>query len=221
MHYILLAILALSELPASIEATGTVCRLNRNAERFIVGTDDGKRVAIALNDSTNVTWEKAPYNPDDIRPGDRVHFVGTENESRVDVTAVDVQLKVAETIVDALLGVKPPLVGRFSTREAKTEFFSLRLPDGNYIRVDAKGAYGPKGRVWVSTLKSGDLLTLTGSYTSNRAYRASGIRILTNEESSKCRRIEGETKEQKESRIEAEQKFLDGYDPISDEELEP
>ena len=205
--------------PVPVDVKGTVCRLNRRSDRLIIGTEEGKRVNVAMSDATSVTWEKAPYLPEDIRLGDRVRIRGAMTESRIDASEVDVQFKVAETIVDALLGIKPPLVGRFSVREAKTEFFSLRLPDGNYIRVDAKGAYGPKGRVWVSTLRSGDLLELSGEFKTDRLYRAGGIRVLTDEESSKCPRIEGETKEQKTARMETDQKFLDGIDPISDEEL--
>ncbi len=186
---------------------------------MIILADDGKRMNVVIGDSTRVTFEKASYNADDLRPGDRVHVIGRANDLRVDAETMDVQLKVAETIVDALLGIKPPLVGRFGSREAKTEFFSFRLPDGRYLRVDAKSAYGPKGRVWVSTLRSGDLLELSGEWKSDQLYRASNIRILTNEESSRCRPIPGETKEQNAERETTEQKFLDAIDPISDEEL--
>jgi hypothetical protein len=218
MPSILLVLLALFEESTAVDLNGTVCRLNRRADRFIVQSE-GKRLSVALGDTTPVTWESAPYRGEDIRLGDRVRISGLSGGGRIEADKVDVQLKVAETIVDALLGVKPPLVGRFGSREAKTEYFSFRLPDGDYIRVDAKGAYGPKGRVWVSTLNSGDLLELSGSYQKEGLYRAGGIRVLTNEESSKCARVENETKEEKEARLSEEQRFLDGYDPISDEEL--
>jgi hypothetical protein len=217
--HIWLALLALISTTTPVDVKGTICRLNRRADRMIVRADDGTRMNVLIGDSSRVTFEKDVYDADDLRPGDRVRIVGRQSDVRVDAEAVDVQLKVAETIVDALLGLKPPLVGRFATREAKTEFFSFHLPGGRYIRVDAKSAYGPKGRVWVSTLRSGDLLELSGEWKSDSLYRASGIRILTDEESSKCRAAAGETKEQKAERQTADQKFLEGSDPISDEEL--
>lgn len=201
-----LALFAFISTTVPVDVKGTICRLNRNADRMILRADDGKRMNVVVGDSSRVTFEKALYRADDLRPGDRVRVVGRASDARVDAESVDVQLKVGETIVDALLGIKHPLVGRFGSREAKTEFFSLRLPDGHYIRVDAKSAYGPKGRVWVSTLRSNDLLERN-------------IRVLTDEEWSRCRPPEGETKEQKTERQTAERTFLDGKDPISDEEL--
>lgn len=214
-----LALFAFISTTVPVDVKGTICRLNRNADRMILHADDGKRMNVVVGDSSRVTFEKALYRADDLRPGDRVRVVGRASDARVDAESVDVQLKVGETIVDALLGIKHPLVGRFGSREAKTEFFSLRLPDGHYIRVDAKSAYGPKGRVWVSTLRSNDLLELSGEWKSDSLYRASNIRVLTDEEWSRCRPPEGETKEQKTERQTAERTFLDGKDPISDEEL--
>jgi hypothetical protein len=47
---------------------------------------------------------------------------------RLEVGRLDVQVKVAEALLDAVLKTRPRLVGRFAVREAKTEFFSLRVP---------------------------------------------------------------------------------------------
>lgn len=214
-----IALLAFVATTLPVDVKGTICRLSRNADRMIVRADDGKRLRVVIGDSTRLTFEKTSFSADDLRLGDRVRVIGRASDLRVDAESVDVQLKIGETIIDALLGLKPPLVGRFGSREAKTEFFSFRLPDGRYIRVDAKSAYGAKGRVWVSTLRSNDLLMLSGEWKSDQLYRASNIRVLTNEEWSRCKPIESETKEEKAARETAEQKFLDGADPISDEEL--
>lgn len=195
---------------APIDLTGTVCRLNRGTDRLIVQTEGGERLRVLIGSPTRVTFEKTDYRSEDLRPGDRVRVVGVMESDQVEADAIDVQLKVAEAILDALLGTKPPLIGRFAIREAKTEFFSFQLPGGDYIRVDAKSAYGPKGRVWVSTLRSGDLLELSGKFSSEELFVASGIRILTNEESSRCPDLsKTETKEQTTARRTAEQKFLE------------
>ena len=214
-----IALLAVLVTEPAVEVKGTICRMNRYADRLIVLSDDGKRTNIVLGETTDVTFERTAHRRDDLRLGDRVHVMGVPHETRIEAESVDVQLKFTEALVDALLGLKPPLVGRFGTREAKTEFFSLELPDGKYIRVDARSAYGPKGRVYVSRLQSNDLLELGGEFTSDDLYRASSIRILTNEESSSCKPIAGETKEQRTERQKAEQEFLDGIDPMTDEEL--
>jgi hypothetical protein len=106
-------------------------------------------------------------------------------------------------------------VGRFSVREAQTEFFTLRLPGDEFVRVDAKAAYGPKGRVWVSTLKVGDLLSIDGEWVKEKEIRASSIHVLTDVEPGSCqkRARNGETKDGTAAREAAERRFLDGYDP--------
>jgi hypothetical protein len=210
--WIALLALIITTRPEPVQIQGTICRLNRHADRMIVLTDEGTRTPVVMGDLTTVTFEKTSHRADDLRLGDRIHVSGLQGEDRIEADTVDVHLKVAETIVDALLGIKPPLVGRFGSREARTEYFSFELPDGRYIRVDARSAYGAKGRVWVSTLRSNDLLELSGEWKGDNLYRASTIRVLTDEESSRCRPIAGETKEAKAKRLETEQRFLDGID---------
>jgi hypothetical protein len=80
--------------------------------------------------------------------------------------------------------------------------------------VDARSAYGPKGRVYVSTLRSGDLLEVAGTWTKKGEIKASSIRILTDDEPDSCKRgaPAGETKEQTAAREAAEQRFLDDSD---------
>ena len=97
-------------------------------------------------------------------------------------------------------------------REGKTDFFSLHCPNRRYVRVDAKSAYGPAGRVPVSSLKSGDLLEVRGAWPSKDLLQATSINIITDHEPSFCtisaRRNEttnGETS----AREADEQRFLD------------
>src|SRR5262249_49517542 len=102
------------------------------------------------------------------------------------------------------------VVGRFAVREAKTEFFSLRLPETHYIRVDGKSAYGPTGRVWVSSLKPGDLLEVRGDWTTKDLLKANSIDVITEREPSFCRTAarRGELAGDTQAREEDERKFL-------------
>jgi hypothetical protein len=194
------------------EITGTVCRLNRHVDRMIVASGDHERVRVVVPDSATMTFEGTSYRIEDLRPGARVRVIGTSSGDRVEATSLQVKFKVADTIFDALLGPRKTVVGRFSVREAKTEYFSLNTGDGNYVRVEAKSAYGPKGRVRVKDLQSGDLLELSGDWKSRDELHASYIKVITDEELTSCRARarRGETKEQTTAREAAEQKFLDG-----------
>lgn len=204
---ILLAFLS----PDPVRLDGLICRANRDASRYIVMTDQGERVPLFIGESAAVTFEGAPITPRDLLPGEKVTVLGRWLEdSTMKADSVNVRIRIAHAIADALLGIKPRLIGRFAVREAKTEFFSLRLPDGDYIRVDAKAAYGPRGRVRVGTLRSGDLLELDGTWTRERELRASSITILTDREASSCgSRARLETKDQTAAREQREKKFLE------------
>jgi hypothetical protein len=199
---------------AAVEVAGTACRVSRRGDRMIVRSD-GARVGVIVPDTARVTREGAAYEAADLRPGDSLTVIGDRDGSGpVTALRVETSVPVAGAIADALLGTRPRLIGRFAVREAKTEFFSLNVPGDDYVRVDAKGAYGPKGRVWVSSLRSGDLLEVGGTWTKKNEIKASSIRVLTDDEPDSCRRDarRGETKEQTAAREAAEQRFLDGYD---------
>jgi hypothetical protein len=153
---------------------------------------------------------------EDLRPGDRVVVLAEPGPAGVlRGLRIDVQARAGPGLLDAILGTRPRLVGRFGVREAQTEFFTLHLPGNEFVRVDAKAAYGPHGRVWVSTLKVGDLLSIDGEWVRDREIRASSIHVITDDEPGDCRKRarRGETKEQTATREAAERRFLDGYDP--------
>lgn len=220
-----LALLLAGAGPAGGEAVsveGTLCRASRSVDRMIVEAA-GKRHRLVLDRSARVTFEGAGYEASDLRPGDRIHVFAERDPAGVlHPLGIDVRFRAGEALLDAVLGTRPRLVGRFAVREAKTEFFTLNVPGDDYVRVDAKAAYGPKGRVWVSTLRSGDLLEISGTWTKEREIRASSIRVLTDDEPGSCRdhARRGETAKETEAREAAERRFLDGYDPDEEPEEE-
>jgi hypothetical protein len=199
----------------AVEVEGTVCRCNRSVDRLILEVG-GKRQRVAVDRSVRVTFEGRWYEAGDLRPGDRILVFGERDDAgTLHPLRIDVQVRVGEAVLDALLGTQPRLIGRFAVREAKTEFFSLNVPGDDYVRVDAKAAYGPRGRVRVGTLRPGDLLEIGGTWTKQGEIRASSIRVLTDDEPSSCLQHarQGETKEDTATREAAEQRFLDGYAP--------
>jgi hypothetical protein len=156
---------------------------------------------------------------EDLRPGDRIVVLAEPGPAGVlQGLRIDIEAREGPGILDVLLHTRPRLVGRFGVREAKTEFFTLHLPGDEFVRVDAKAAYGPHGRVWVSTLKIGDLLEIGGEWVKEREIRASSIHVITDDEFGGCRQRarQGETKEQTAAREAAERRFLDGYDPVEE-----
>jgi hypothetical protein len=202
-----------------IELEGTVCRAGRGAERLIVTVHGAMRHPVVVDSSTHVTFEGGRYETSDVRPGDKVEISGERARSgRIDARRIDVKERVLDALVDSLLGIEPPLVGRFAVREAKTAFFSLNLPGDDYVRVDARGwGYGAVGK-----LRPGDLIELSGKWDDKRVFSCSSGRILTDQEPDRCRReaCKEETKEETAARENAERRFLDGYD-LEDEDEEP
>jgi hypothetical protein len=193
---------------------GTVCRMSRSVDRMIIGTDDGQRTRVVLHRSTPVSFEGKRSERSDLRLGDGVRVLAHADGSHMDADSVVVRLRTADALLDSLLRSHRTIVGRFAVREAKTEFFSLHLPGGNYVRVDAKSAYGPKGRVRVSSLKPGDLLEIRGSWPKKGLLQASSIRVMTDTEPSFCQSHarHGESSEATRMREADERKFLDAND---------
>ncbi len=202
-------------LAATLSIDGTVCRMNRAVDRLIVRSDDGPRVRIALGHSITVRYRSQTYDRADLRPGDRVH-VDAEHREPVGLFARArvLTMRVDDALVDSIFRSHRTLTGRFAVREAKTEFFSLRLPAQRYIRVDAKSAYGPKGRVRVSSLKPGDLLELRGTWSTKDLLRASSINVITDHEPSFCSSAarRGEMSGETAAREADEQRFLSKSD---------
>ncbi len=191
---------------------GTVCRMNRATDRLIIGSDAGSRVRIALSRSVPVRLNSRMYDRADLRPGDRVH-ISADRSGVPGLIArqFNVTMRVDDALVDTIFRSHRTLTGRFAVREAKKEFFSLRLPGPRYVRVDAKSAYGPNGRVWVSKLKPGDLLEVRGSWPSKDLLLASSINVITDHEPSFCTTAarRGEMSGETHAREADEQKFLD------------
>jgi hypothetical protein len=195
--------------PLSLD--GTVCRMNRSIDRLILLTDNGPRVRIAVGHSIPIQFNAHSYDRVDLRPGDRVHIVASRGDSSgLTARRIDLTMRVDDALVDSIFRSHRTIVGRFSVREAKTEFFSMRLAGEHFVRVDAKSAYGPNGRVWVSSLKPSDLLEVRGTWPSKDLLKASSIEVVTDREPSFCRtaarrgELDGETA----AREADEEKFL-------------
>ena len=136
----ILAVLLLAAPPLVAQTytiDGTVCRMSRSVDRVIIGTDDGQRSRVVFRRSTPISFEGSRSDRSDLRLGDRVRVLAHEDGSHMDAESVDVRLRTADALLDSLLRSHRTIVGRFGVREAKTEFFSLHLPGGNYVRVDA------------------------------------------------------------------------------------
>jgi hypothetical protein len=168
---------------------GRVCRMNRSVDRLIVLTGDGARVPVAAEYETRFVFGRDTIDRGDLRPGDPVRVTGWSHPGGNHIDAVTVRLRpdVADAIWEKVFPSRSTsLIGRFSVREAKTEFFSFKLPGKNFIRVDARGAYGPRGRVRAGTLSSGDLLEMRGEWVKD-VFRASYVDIITDTEPSSCK----------------------------------
>ena len=178
---------------------------------MIVKSDGGSRFRVALGHAVPVNFKSHFYDRADLRTGDRVRIVATRKESEMVAQSVDVTMRVDDALVDSIFRSHRTVTGRFAVREAKTEFFSLNLPAKRFVRVDAKSAYGPNGRVYVSSLKPGDLLEVKGTWVSKDLLQASSINILTNYEPSFCTGAarRGEMDLETSQREAQEQRFLD------------
>ena len=212
MKYLAILLLAVPAFAQPMKLNGTICRMSRGADRMIIATDKGPRVRVTADDA-NVTFEGIHYELLDLRPGDQVRIIGNRDGSEIRATSIDSHVRTADALTDSLFPSKT-LVGRFGVREAQTEFFMLNLPGKHYVRVDAKAAYGPHGRVYVSTLKPGDLLEIRGEWKDKELLRASSIDVITDRENPTCRddARQGESKEDTAARESDEAKFLDGAD---------
>ncbi len=194
----------------TLSIDGTLCRMNRSIDRMIILTDAGPRVRVALGGPIPIRFNAKTYDRNDLRPGDRVRVVAERGTAGLLARQVDITMRVGDALVDSIFRTHHTVVGRFAVREARTEFFSLRLPESHYIRVDAKAAYGPNGRVWVSSLKPGDLLEIRGTWPSKDFLRATSIDVVTDREPSFCRTAarRGELSSDTEAREADEKKFL-------------
>ena len=168
---------------------GQACRINRAVDRMIVMTGSGERVFVKAESEAEWVFGRERFERSDLRPGDPVRVFGWDMPDGTFMAGtVRVRPDLAEAIWDALLPSKSKaLVGRFSVREAQTEYFSLRLPGMNFVRVEAKAAYGGRGRVRVSSLKSGDLLEVHGEWVKSDLFHASHIYVLTDQEPASCK----------------------------------
>jgi len=205
-----IALLTTSVVARDLNVDGTVCMMNRSIDRIIVLTDGGPRVRIALGRPVPIRFNAHDYDRNDLRPGDRVHVVAQRGTAGLLARQVDVTMRVGDALVDSIFRTHRTVVGRFGVREGKTEFFSLRMPEMHSIRVDAKAAYGPTGRVWVSSLKPGDLLEVRGAWTTKDLLKASSIDVITDREPSFCRTAarRGEMSADTQAREEGDRRFL-------------
>jgi hypothetical protein len=194
----------------TLSVDGTVCRMNRSIDRLIVLTDAGPRVRVALGRAVPIQFNLQKYDRADLRPGDRVHVLAERGTAGLLARQVDVTMRVDDALVDSIFRSHRTVVGRFAVREAKTEFFSLDLTGDRFLRVDAKAAYGPNGRVWVSSLRPGDLLEIRGTWPSKDLIKATSIEVITDREPSFCRTAarRGEMGGETSAREAEEQKFL-------------
>jgi hypothetical protein len=196
----------------AVEVEGTLCRANRSVDRLIVESG-GARHRVVIDGPVRVTFEGESCDVEDLRPGDRVVLFAERDPADVlHPLRIELTVRAGEGLLDALLGTRRRVIGRFAVREAKTEFFALRLLGGDYVRVDARGAYGPDGRVRAGTLRAGELLEIDGTWPKKDEIRASSIRVLTDEEPESCRRhaAKGESAEATARRRDDEQRFLEG-----------
>ena len=217
MRKIALSIAAAALVPVhlfavSVSVDGTVCRMNRSIDRMIIKADSGSRLRLSLNRVCPINFQSHLYDRADLRAGDRVHIVATRGPNfELVAHSVDVTMRVDDALVDSIFRSHKTVTGRFAAREAKTDFFSLRLPLQRSVRVDAKSAIGPSGRVAVGSLKPGDLLEVKGTWLSKELLQASTINVLTNYEPSFCSTAARRNEVQMETshREAEEQRFLD------------
>lgn len=211
---IFLALFAVQLQATPISIDGTVCRMNRSIDRLIIRSDNGPRVRVALGHSTPILFESHNYDRADLRAGDRVHIDAVRDDGGLAARSMSLTMRVNDALVDSIFRSHKTVTGRFAVREAKTEYFSMRLPQQRYVRVDAKSAYGPEGRVRVGSLKSGDLLEVRGTWPSKDLLQATSINVITDYEPSFCTTSarRGEMSGETAAREADEQRFLNKSD---------
>ena len=116
-------------LAAVISFDGTVCRMNRSVDRLIIRSDNEVRVRVNVDDDVPLIYRGHSYDRGDLRPGDRVHIQARRSSDGVEAKNVDVTMRVDDALVDSIFRSHRTVTGRFASREAKTEFFSLHLPN--------------------------------------------------------------------------------------------
>jgi hypothetical protein len=203
------------QMQAAISIDGTVCRMNRAIDRLILRSDSGSRVRVALGHSTPILFESHNYDRADLRTGDRVHIDAVRDaDVGLRARSMNLTMRVDDAIVDSIFRSHKTVTGRFAVREAKTDYFSMRLSHQRYLRVDAKSAYGPQGRVRVGSLKSGDLLEVRGTWPSKDLLQATSISVITDYEPSFCTTSarRGEMSGETAAREADEQRFLNKSD---------
>jgi hypothetical protein len=211
---IFLALVA-AQMQAAISIDGTVCRMNRPIDRLIIRSDNGPRVRVALGHSTPILFESHNYDRADLRAGDRVHIEAVRDaDIGMLARSMNLTMRMNDALVDSIFRSHKTVTGRFAVREAKTDYFSMRLPRQRYVRVDAKSAYGPEGRVRVGSLKSGDLLEVRGTWPSQDLLQATSISVITDYEPSFCTTSarRGEMSGETAAREADEQRFLNKSD---------
>jgi len=209
-----LALVAVQLQAMSLSIDGTVCRMNRSIDRLIIRSDNGPRVRVALGHSIPILFESSTYDRADLRSGDRVHIDAVRDDGSLVARSLNLTMRVNDALVDSIFRSHKTVTGRFAVREAKTEYFSMRLPHQRYVRVDAKSAYGPQGRVRVGSLKSGDLLEVRGTWPSRDLLQATSISVITDYEPSFCTTSarRGEIAAETTAREADEQRFLNKSD---------
>ena len=206
-----LVVASQAEAAHTLAIDGTVCRMNRVIDRLIILSDAGPRVRVNLGRSVPVQFNSHSYDRTDLRPGDRVHVQAQRGTAGLLARQLDVTMRVGDQLVDSIFRSHRTVVGRFGVREAATDFFSLHLADQRFIRVDAKSAYGPNGRVYLSSLKPGDLVEVRGTWPAKDLLKATSIEVMTDQEPSFCRTAarRGEIGGETSAREVDEKRFLD------------
>jgi len=195
-----LLLVALPAFAQPMTFDGTICRMNRAADRMIIGADAGPRLRIVA-DHPKVTYEGIKYDLLDLRPGDHVRIGGNRNGSMIRATAIDTKVHVpAEITADALVPSRT-IVGRFADGG---DIFTLALPGQHRLRVDGS-------RVRVGALHNGDLLEVRGER-SDDILRATSINVITDREDASCREnaMRGESPADTAAREASEIRFLQG-----------
>ena len=168
--------------PMTIE--GTICRINRAADRMIVASDAGPRLRVIAT-SAQVTFEGIDYEREDLRPGDRIRLLGNRNGATIRATVIDARVRPVDAASGSLFPTKI-IVGRFI--ETDGELITLNVAGPNVMRFKGSGSFKP-----------GDLLAVGETVT-----------VITDREDAACQSDarHGESKDDTAAREGAEREFL-------------